>query len=171
MAKELESLSIELIVNKAFAKSLSDFIDKHIPTEYFFRYQRFSWINGNVANNAHMTLAYGLIPSEKFSIHDLKVKEILGTNFEIENISFFDGYENGYYVVYILPKINESVNDLVFQIRNMGEFLPNSLEFKPHITLCYIKVGTDINIHIIIERLKSAIGEKFVFDELAINKI
>lgn len=121
------------------------------------------WINGYVAENTpHLTLFYGFLQEAKCYKKHIEML-LLNSNIntvKIEDVSFFESpYEDEPYYC-IVAKV-EKTSELL-EAHNKMTLLPNIQtfpEYKPHITIAYIKKDT-IARDVFIEDLKHSLVGK-----------
>lgn len=93
-----------------------------------------------IQKNPHLTLLYGL--HDNVTLEDVKsVFDLLqeGINIEIDGIGIFENKD------YDVVKFNVKPSSTLQSLHNELSKLPNSNEYpdyKPHITICYVKKGT-----------------------------
>ncbi|MGL5062313.1 MAG: 2'-5' RNA ligase family protein [Microcoleus sp.] len=129
-----------------------------VPSFLFYRSQKYDYINGNVAANAHLTIFYGFQPEVDLQMFSSQVSSIEPINsLTVEDVDYFNGYNDEYQIIYLAIAMNDSLRKL----RQICEGLPNIPShplFRPHITLAYIKNTT-------VDRLESILNdlrEKFI---------
>lgn len=122
---------------------------KTVDSSFFYKSPEKEYINGNVANNLHLTLYYGLDQDLKNSqsFHELldsiELKEL-----HLGDIFLQRGFQGLYKILMIevlddndqLYKIAEQISG--YDQRYTKKFLQT---FMPHLTLCYVENNFDIN--------------------------
>ena len=114
---------------------------------YYTKHKDRFWINGWVADKAHLTLLYGFLkPAYKWKKYILRV--LKGWEFpkvEIDHVGYFDSpYKDDlYYCVVAHLKVSPEL----LEGHQRCQFLPHVNTFpgyKPHVTICYIKKDPEI---------------------------
>lgn len=129
---EKDKQLISKIANKIFAKN-----DFYTSEEY---------TSGDVTNDLHMTLFYG-IKNEKLDIKN--VTKYLSTlklsRIKLGEIKFFNGYKNQYKVAHI--EVIDLTNQLTKLASSFKMFPYDETvqfdKYRPHITLAYVKNSFD----------------------------
>lgn len=98
-------------------------------------------ISGDVTGKAHFTLFYGISTEE---LNNPKLKKLVSQididKLEVGNLMLFEGFQNLYKVLNLEIKPTQKVLDYLKMILEFkhSELISNR-EFKPHITLAYVK--------------------------------
>lgn len=120
-----------------------------VDSEFFYKSPEKEYINGNVANNLHLTMYYGLDDDLKNSqsfqelLDSIDLKKIY-----LGDIFLQRGFQGLYKILMIevidedeqLYKIAEQISE--YDPRYTKKFLRT---FMPHLTLCYVENNFDIN--------------------------
>lgn len=116
-----------------------------IKEEDYYYSDEHKWVNGNVSEDVpHVTVLYGLLRSGKeLERHVTTVLEgwVL-PGVRIQNVSFFYGNNGEYITIIALIEVNNPLKEghqrlsLLPHINTFGEY-------KPHITLAYVKASSD----------------------------
>ena len=140
---------------------------------YYAKDKKKFWIDGFVFNKiAHLTLLYGLLESglKNKKLVDIVLNGWKLENVEIESIGYFDSpYKDEPYYC-IVAHIR--VNDKLLEGHQRLEFLPHIntfTDYKPHITLAYVKKD-DLVRENIISMFKNMIGYKLLVKKLNYGK-
>jgi 2'-5' RNA ligase len=131
------------------------------------------YAQGAVAEEqAHLTLLFGIHPSDTYerdvlqSLHDWDMPDIL-----INKVSYFPSREEGQNYICIIAEVVPSAALLAGR-RNL-EYLPYTSDFpdyKPHITLAYVRTDTGADTQGWIDALNSAFAHKFIsFENVSLN--
>lgn len=137
-------LYIEITFYKKDKGRLKKWLKKTFSEEDYYHSDKISHINGNVIDELHLTLFFGLdveqpeIKKLKLLIKNIK-KEL--KVLEISNLVLKHGYKNGYKI--LLLEISDKNGRLSNYFDSFKEFKydPENIhdELYPHITLCYLK--------------------------------
>lgn len=132
---------VEITLPEESKEYFSDFVDKTVPKEMFYKSPVVEFIDGKVTDKLHLTLFYGLDPSAsdnqelKDLLSTLDVKELkLGKPF------FFSGFQN-LYKVFCIEVLDQDLElkKLSDQIKQFAPVENQRYVFKPHITLAYVQ--------------------------------
>ncbi len=114
------------------------------------------WIDGNVSDNSHVTLLYGLLRSgPEFKKHvDTVLADSIPKTVSIDHVGFFESpYEDEpYYCIVAHLNITEELTEANERLK----FLPHINTFpgyKAHVTLAYIKKEADEPIEALVREL------------------
>lgn len=154
--KELnEAGYVQIEVAPDSRSRLQTVVSELIPDELLYKSPEISYINGNVADKAHLTICYGIENSdlaEKFHRTGTKIKGH-GTSTIVE-VNFKAGCQDLYYSIFITPMVSDDVHKLNNWIKKNNTIAPTSRNFEPHITLCYIENKARLNIHELTEKIR-----------------
>jgi 2'-5' RNA ligase len=129
-----------------------------VPNFLFYISQKYDYINGNVAANAHLTIFYGFKSEVDLPMFSSQVSSIEPTNsLTVEDVDYFKGFNDEYQIIYLAIAMNENLRKLR-QICEGLPHTPSNLLFRPHITLVYIKNTTVNQLQSILNDLR----EKFI---------
>lgn len=139
-------------------------IEEFIPQKDFYKSSDlgYSYINGNVTNNGHLTICFNVKnPNlyQQFISSGLNIK--WPRNAVIKEIQVNLGWQNLYYVVVAIPQLDNEIYKFDNWIRSNNQLLPDSPIFDPHIALCYIK-NTGVFLKELFEKLKKQLIGKTV---------
>lgn len=138
---------------------VSDLVDEE--DLYFTQDSSKFWVNGIVSEwgTPHVTLKWGLLQSGKVWGHLVdKVLEGWSINsVEVEEVGYFEStyQEESYFCIIAHLKVTDELKDAYYRL----SFLPhidNFPEYKPHITLCYIKDNPEVR-----DKLVSDLNERY----------
>ena len=130
---------VECLLGNDVITELKDLVAKVVTDDNFYYSDVISRISGDVTAKAHLTLFYGLDESE-MNNSELKdyIKNIEIAELQLNNFMLFDGYQNMYKVLCI--EVDDSSQKLLAISRKLSQFKhEGDYEFKPHITLAYVK--------------------------------
>lgn len=113
---------------------------------------------------AHLTLLYGVHPSNSYEASVLMALDGWDLpNILINEVSFFPSRQDGQNYIAVIAEVVKSSGLLVGRARL--EELPYSSksdEYKPHITLVYLKTDTGVDTQAWIDALNAAFAHKFI---------
>ncbi len=136
---ELKIFNCEALLETAYRKMLENVVNSVITPEDLYYSKHVPWIQGVVCGNAHITLKYGLILNkEELSSLEIIINQELQKDLNIISVEVSEGYKGQYKVLYVVPKILTGLNHIISELSKF-KVIEESLPFKPHITLCYLK--------------------------------
>lgn len=144
MNNNLGYIAIDL--SDASRKMLFDIVSQKISEKDYFQSfdPGYTYINGNVCQKAHLTICYGIKnPDLKKRFKAAKLKLKWQQDIKIKDVQINLGYEGKYYILVIIPEINQDIFLFDSWIRKNNEIIPDASPFDPHLALCYIKNQSD----------------------------
>lgn len=135
---------VELTFSQETKSIFDTFTKSIVPEDMFYSSPVTPHIKGNMTKVLHTTIFFGLRPSLvqnsylKEILHKAEIKQI-----KLGSLAFIDGYQGLYKVLVI--EIDDSDQKLVLLNKNISEFAlginrgPAKREFRPHLTLAYVK--------------------------------
>ncbi|MDD4878306.1 MAG: hypothetical protein PHO02_04700 [Candidatus Nanoarchaeia archaeon] len=116
--------------------------------EDFFYSDVIDYIKGDVSSKMHLTLFYGLIDKEinKNKLNE-NIRKIKLNNLELGKVFFISGYKNQYKLLCLkvldknkeLKKVHDTFKKFPYEINVQHK------NFKPHLTLAYLKPNFRLN--------------------------
>lgn len=119
-------------------------VEEIVPTEFFYTSPVISRIDGNVAGSLHCTLFYGIDLDQvnNFEIDHL-IEEFRITDISLGKMFLLNGFEHLYKILCIEVLDEDKV------LRNFSNKIASltryRYDFKPHLTLAYVKNDYVVN--------------------------
>jgi 2'-5' RNA ligase len=133
---------VKITFSKEAKEKLKNLLNKIVLDEEFYYSDAIEHIHGDVTDNSHFTLFFGLKESELE--HPKLIEFVDGIeldNLEISELKLFDGYKGLYKV--LVAEVEDKEGNLLNLSNNFLDFEydPEMThdEFKPHITLAYVR--------------------------------
>lgn len=133
---------IELLFSKDLREYFSDMIDELVPQADLYYSPAVSYISGNVAKELHCTVVFGIDVDQSQNpelidlINNTKIEEL-----KLGKMTLAEGYQGLYKILWveILDEDNK-LKDFIKKVDELNiERQDHSREFKPHLTLAYVK--------------------------------
>lgn len=118
---------VQVEVSPASRDHLQTIVSKLVPADLLYKSPEISYIAGNVADKAHLTVCYGIENSDLVKRSQSTGPKIkVPKSSTIVDVNFVVGYQDLYYSIFITPMVNEDIYRLNNWIRKNNLVAPIS---------------------------------------------